>query len=189
MNMYLPPVLACNSMPLTDIEPYLDNSGVVCYKQKRATWKSTVFSSWSEAWTRFSKFMVKYVGFHVHKHMADYYFFMLELEKTFAWSALFFLYYRRCLNLSIKCSINDRLAYACMDPVLLSTVLDVTAIKPNAKKCSCCKAYDHLVSRCPFSEIGSRVRRRPNRPRGPRFVKIPTKENAVRGNMPQKTCL
>ncbi len=37
LNMYLPPVLASNSMPLTDIEPYLDNSGVVCYKQKRAT--------------------------------------------------------------------------------------------------------------------------------------------------------
>ncbi len=27
LNMYLPPVLASNSMPLTDIEPYLDNSG------------------------------------------------------------------------------------------------------------------------------------------------------------------
>ncbi len=37
LNMYLPPVLASNSMPLTDIEPNLDNSGVVCYKQKRTT--------------------------------------------------------------------------------------------------------------------------------------------------------
>ncbi len=43
LNMYLPPVLASNSMPLTDIEPYLDNSGVVCYKQKRATQKITGF--------------------------------------------------------------------------------------------------------------------------------------------------
>ncbi len=153
LNMYLPPVLASNSIPLTDIEPYLDNIGVVCYKQKRSTRKITNFSSWSEAWTRFSKFMVKYVGFHVHEHMADYYLFMLESEKKFAWSAIFVFDYRHRLNLSIKCSINDRLAYACMDPMLLSTVLDVTAIKPNATKCSCCKAYDHLVSRCPFPEM------------------------------------
>ncbi len=33
--------------------------------------------------------------------------------------------------------------------------LDVTAIKPNATKCSRCKDYDHLVSWCPFPEIGS----------------------------------
>ncbi len=98
--------------------------------------------------------MVKYVGVHVHEHMADYYLFMLESEKKFAWSAFCFDY-KHCLNISIKCSINDRLAYACMDPVLLSTLLDVTAIRPNATKCSRYKAYDHLVSRCPFPEIGS----------------------------------
>ncbi len=78
--------------------------------------------------------------------MADYYLFMLESEKKFAWSSLSVFDYRHRLNLSIKCSINDHLAYACMDPVLLSTVLDVTAIKTNATKCSRCKAYDHLVS-------------------------------------------
>ncbi len=87
--------------------------------------------------------------------MADYYLFMLESEKKFAWSALSVFYYRYCLNLSIKRSINDRLGYTCVDPMLLSTVLDVTVIKPNATKCSCCKAYDHLVNRCPFPEIDS----------------------------------
>ncbi len=90
--------------------------------------------------------MVKYVGFHVHEQMADYYLFMLESEKKFASSALSVFDYRYRLNLSIKCSINDRLAYACIGPVFLSTVLDVIAIKPNATKCSHCKACDHLVS-------------------------------------------
>ncbi len=37
LNMYLSPVLASNSMPLTDIEPYLEDSRVDCYKQKRVT--------------------------------------------------------------------------------------------------------------------------------------------------------
>ena len=60
-----------------------------------------------------------------------------------------------------------------MDPVLLSTVLDVTVIKPNATKCSRCKAYDHVVSQCPFPETG---------PQGQRFVKISTKRNVDLGN-------
>ncbi len=82
--------------------------------------------------------------------------------------------YRHHLNLSINCSINDHLAYVFMDPVLLSTVLDVSAIKPNATKCSHCKAYDHLVSRCSTqTRLVPRVR--------PRFVKISTKKNADSG--------
>ncbi len=106
---------------------------------------------------------------------------MLESEKMFAWSAFSVFDCRHCFNLSIKCSINDRLAYACMDTVLLSTVLDVTAIKPNATECSHSKANDHLVSRYTFPEIGSQGQKMTNQPWGPRFAKFSTKKNAHSG--------
>ncbi len=87
--------------------------------------------------------------------MADFYFFMLESEKKFACSALSVFDYRHRLNRRTKCSINDHLTYTCMVPVLLITILGDTAIKPNATKCSHCKAYDHFISRCPLPKIGS----------------------------------
>ncbi len=60
--------------------------------------------------------MVKYVGFHVHEHMADYYLLMLESDKKFACSAHPVFDYRHRLNLSIKCSINDRLSICMYGP-------------------------------------------------------------------------
>ncbi len=120
--MYLLPVLASNSMPPTDIEPCLDNSGVVCYKQKRATRKITGFSRWSEAWTRFSKFMVKYVGSHVQEHMADYYLFMLKSEKKYAWSALSVFDYRHQIFLTWKFDIDKRAKSICRNIALLRRI-------------------------------------------------------------------
>ncbi len=62
------------------------------------------------------------------------------------------------------------------DPTLLHTVLDATAIKPNAIKCNRCLGFDHKVGSCPFPRAskGSSKDPRGERIKDNKYVKIST---------------
>ncbi len=136
------------------------------------------FSMWSEAWVRYQKHMVANLGVQVHGPMADYFMFILEADRKYSWSAIAMYDYKHRLTLAGKLSLGECLAFSIADPTLLPTVLDATAIKPNAIKCNGCFGCDHKVSSCPFPDA-SRVHHKV-RPRGgarakhQKYVKIST---------------
>ncbi len=64
--------------------------------------------------------------------MADYFLFILEADRKYSWSANGMYDYKHRLTLASKLPLGERLAFLIADPTLLPTVLDATAIKPNA---------------------------------------------------------
>jgi hypothetical protein len=154
INEFVTPIMASSYLPLTDIEPYIDSNGSVCYKQKRLSRKVTNFSSWTEAWMRYQKFLVGHLGAEIHNSMVDYFVFVLESDRKYSWSAIAILDYKHRLAISKKPTLGDRLAFARVDPLVLPTVLDASSLKPNATRCRRCSGYDHVTSSCPFPEMG-----------------------------------
>jgi hypothetical protein len=144
INEFLPSIMATSHLPLTDIEPYLDSNGMVCYKQKRSTRKIANFSTWTEAWTRYQKHLVKHLRSEVHSSMADYFIFILESDKKYSWSAIAILDFKHRLSLGKKGNFADLLAFEVVDPLMLLTVLDASSLKPNAIKCKHCSGYDYM---------------------------------------------
>jgi len=152
LNDFLPPITASAQLSDNDLEPYLDSNNAVCYKKKKHSHKIMNFSMWSEAWVRYQKHMVANLGVELHAAMADYFLFILESDRKYSWSAIAMYDYRHRLALAGRLSLGERLAFSIADPTLLPTILDATAIKPNAIKCSRCFGFDHRVGVCPFPE-------------------------------------
>ena len=94
-------------------------------------------------------------GSNVHEYMSDYRAFILESSKKYTWASVSVYDFRHRSRLASMVSLSDRFNFSCKFNDINNSVLDTTAIKPNAPRCNRCKAYDHLISDCPFLEVKS----------------------------------
>ena len=136
----------------TELEPVLEGN-TVSYRPKKSKRQITNYDSWYIAWCNYEKLMISVHGVALHEIMCDYRTFIMEANKKYLWSSVFMYDQRHRARLGALLSLNERLNFSSPSQDLISTILDATAVKPNAQRCQRCKSYDHNVSICPFPEV------------------------------------
>ncbi len=150
---FLPPIGASNNVSNLDLECFLDNeSKSVSYRPKKYTRKINSHDTWSQAWVAYEKLLVSHFGASVHEYLADYRATILDYSKKYMWSAVAVYDFRHRSRLATQVTLSERLNFSIIFNDLSNTILDTTAIRQNATRCQRCKAYDHMVRDCPFSE-------------------------------------
>ena len=138
----------------TELEPVLDGN-TVSYRPKKNRRQITNYDTWYVAWCNYEKLMISVHGVALHEIMCDYRTFIMEANKKYLWSSVFMYDQRHRARLGALLTLNERLNFSSPSQDLISTVLDATAVKPNAQRCQRCKSYDHSVGLCPFPEVKS----------------------------------
>ena len=153
LSDFLAPIGASNNVTNSDLEAIFDNdNNSISYRPRSIKRKIYNHDTWSQAWVAYEKLMVATFGSNVHEVLADYRASILEMSKKYLWSAVAVYDFRHRSRLATFVSLPERLQFSMVFPDLTNTILDTTAIRPNAVKCQRCKAYDHLVKDCPFPE-------------------------------------
>ncbi len=153
LSDFLAPIGASNNVTNSDLEAVFDNdNNSISYRPRTSKRKIYNHDTWSQAWVAYEKLMVATFGSGVHEVLADYRASILEMSKKYLWSAVAVYDFRHRSRLATFVSLPERLQFSMVFPDLTNTILDTTAIRPNAVKCQRCKAYDHLVKDCPFPE-------------------------------------
>ncbi len=153
LEHFLPPIGASSNISNPDLECVLDNeTNSMTYRPKNHSRKIVNHDTWSQAWVSYEKLMVAVFGNSIHESMADYRATILDYSKKYVWSSVCVYDFRHRSRMATQIAISDRLNFNAVFNDLTNTILDTTAIKPNATRCARCKAYDHMVRDCPFPE-------------------------------------
>ena len=101
-------------------------------------------SMWLSAWAFYEQVMV-YTYPQRYSELAYYRIFIMQQDKKFIWSAVQMYDIRFCVIWAHhSCPFTDQ--------VLMTTILDATAVKTSACKCFQCGGFNHLVDGCPFPQ-------------------------------------
>ena len=85
-----------------------------------------------------------------YSELAYYRNFIMQQDKKFIWSAV----QMSDIRFQAMCA-HHSCPLSTMDQALMVTILDATAVKTLACKCSRCCSFDHLVDGCPFPQATS----------------------------------
>ena len=150
---FLPPIGASSNVSNPDLECYIDtDSKAVSYRPRKHSRKIINHDTWSQAWVAYEKLLVSHFGYTVHEYLADYRSNILDYSKKYNWPAVAIYDFRHRSRLASQITLSDRLNFSIIFNDISNTILDTTAIRQNATRCQRCKAYDHVVRDCPFSE-------------------------------------
>ena len=138
-----------NNDNVNEFQTYLEN-GHVAYKPKRKKRQVTDILTWIEAWRAYEKLMTTFHGSHLYIVFSDYMSTIMAYAKKYSWSAVSAFDMRHRASLA-RTSIN----FLAIDHILVSTVLDSTAVKLNAQRCRRCRSLDHFENECPFPSPAS----------------------------------
>ena len=89
----------------------------------------------------------------MHDIMSDYREFIMNANRKFLWSAIATYDFKHRSRLCTRPTLSGRFDFSTPSQDLLLTILDATAVKPNALRCNKCKGYDHVASACPFPDM------------------------------------
>ncbi len=150
---FLAPIGSASNIANNELEPIFDsNTNTVTYRPKKFKRQIVNYDSWYQAWCNFEKLMVAVHGVAIHEVLSDYRTFIMEANKKFVWGAVAMYDFRHRSKLGSLYTLADRLKFSEPSNELINTVLDATAVKPNAIRCQRCRGHDHIVSNCPFPE-------------------------------------
>ena len=151
LSDFLSPIGASNNVT-SNLECIMDDENRLLYRPKRHTRKITNCDLWCQAWSLYEKLLIGVYGIELHGVMSDYRQFIMESNRKFTWSSIATYDFRHRSLLSTRDTLSGRLDFSSPSQELLVTILDATAVKPNAMRCNRCKAYDHVAAGCPFPE-------------------------------------
>ena len=151
MSDFLSPIGASNHVT-PNLECIMDDDNRVLYRTKRHTRKITNIDLWCQAWALYEKLLIGVFGVELHSVMSDYRQFIMEANRKYIWSAVATYDFRHRSLISSRSTLSGRLDFSSPSQDLLVTILDATAVKPNAMRCNKCKVYDHMAAGCPFPE-------------------------------------
>ena len=157
LNDFVPPIGASKNLSMDELEPFIDTNNSVSYRPKKHSRKIIGFDTWAEAFDRFQKFIVGHLGVEFHTHLVDYRTFIYESNRKFTWPSVSMYDFRHRSNLALHGTLHERFAFSKADPALVPIILDATAVRPNAVRCTRCRGFDHVVKSCPFPEGGSKT--------------------------------
>ena len=98
------------------------------------------------------KLMTIFHGSHLYIVFSDFMSTIIAYAKKYSWSAVAAFDMRHRASLA-RTSIN----FLAIDHILISTVLDSTAVILNAQRCRRCRSLDHVDNECPFPATESSV--------------------------------
>ena len=150
---FLSPIGVSHNLANPDLECVLDNDNRITYKAKKNSRKITNCDLWCQAWGQYEKLLVGVYGIRMHDTMSDYRAFIMEANRKFLWSAVATYDFKHRSRLCTQSSLAGRFDFNSPSQDLIVTILDATAIKPNALRCMKCKGYDHVASGCPFPDM------------------------------------
>lgn len=130
---------------ISDIQSYVDQSGNISYRQKYQKRRINDILTWLEAWAGYEATMISFQGPQLYSSMVSYRLKMIEFSKKYVWASVATLDMRHRASISRK-----SLDFAFIDPEMITSVLDATAIRPSAQRCLRCRSYNHTVKDCPF---------------------------------------
>ena len=156
LSDFLSPIGASNNVT-PNLECIMDEDNKLLYRTKRHTRKITNCDLWCQAWAVYEKLLIGIYGIEMHSVMSDYRQFIMEANRKFVWSAIAIYDFRHRSRLSSNNTLAERLDFSSPSHDLMLTILDATAVKPNAMRCNRCKAYDHVAAGCPFPETLSKT--------------------------------
>ncbi len=155
LSDFMAPIGASDRIANPELEAVVDNNtNSITYRPKKYTRKIYNFDTWMQGWNNYEKLLVAYFGSALHEYMSDYRSFIKESSNKYVWHAVSVYDFRHRTRLATMVQLSDRLNFSATFGDTNNTVLDTTAIRPNAPRCLRCRAYDHLVQECPFPEIG-----------------------------------
>ncbi len=125
------------------------------YRPRKSKRKIHNFDNWVEAWSHYEKLVIRYVGVGCHEAFVNYGLFMAESNKKYTWYCITMYDFKHRVKLANSRTIIDRFQFDKVDMDLFPTILDSTAIRPNAIRCPRCQGYDHMSAKeCPFRDDG-----------------------------------
>ncbi len=151
LSDFLSPIGASNNVS-PNLECVMDEDNRLLYRTKRYSRKITNCDLWCQAWAMYEKLLIGVFGIELHSVMSDYRQFIMEANRKFMWSAIAMYDFRHRSRLSSRSTLSGRFDFSSPSQDLLVTILDATAVRPNAIRCNRCKAYDHVAAGCPFPE-------------------------------------
>ncbi len=157
---FLAPIGSSSHIANPELEAVMDSNNSVTYRPKKYTRKISNHETWSSGWNNYEKLMVAYFGSNLHEYMSDYRTFIMESSKKYVWQAVSVYDFRHRTRLATMVSLSDRLNFRATFNDTNNTVLDTTAIRPNAPRCIRCKAYDHLIQDCPFPDTKIEIQKK-----------------------------
>lgn len=103
------------------------------------------FPGWLQAWNAYEMVLVENRP-DIYRKLVCYRQFIQSCDQKYYWQAVSAYDVRFRATLAQSRSFE----YANVDSSIFVTVLDATAVKRDARRCHRCRAYDHVVSDCPF---------------------------------------
>ncbi len=149
---YMTPIGASAHIATNELITELDSDNNVVYRPKKHTRKVNNFDAWLQAWSLYERLLVSVYGPRVHEYMSEYRSFMHDANRKYTWHALALYDYKHRVRLSNGNTLLERLSFHDPSYDILATVLDATAVRPNAPRCPRCRGYDHTIADCPFPE-------------------------------------
>jgi hypothetical protein len=188
LSEFLPPLAAGNFINRTELEPFLDGRDNLSYRPKRTKRRINNFDNWLEAWAHYEKLVIKYVGVCCHEAFVDYRLFMTECNRKYNWYCVAMYDFKHRVSLAAASTLAGRFAFSTVDMNLFPTILDSTAIRPNAPRCPRCRGYDHVAAKeCPFPEGGGGGKSVTQR--ASKTSKTQGKQNEICHNFNRDSCL
>ena len=152
LNEFLSPIGATNNLQ-SNLECVMDDENRLLYRAKRHTRKITNLDLWCQAWSVYEKLLIGVYGIELHSVMSDYRQFIMEANRKFNWTSIATYDFKHRSLISTSDTLSGRFDFSSPSQELLVTILDATAIRPNAIRCNKCRAYDHVAAGCPFPEF------------------------------------
>ncbi len=149
---------------LTDVTSYIDKEGHVSYKTRFQKRKVSNQKLWDESWSAYTELMTMYHGVQVFKTMEHYRRAIAELDKKIIWPAV------SALDLRHRCNLSKRsIDFSSVDANLKNMVLDSTAIKQYAIRCTKCRSTEHETHECDFPVLPLPAANPPGKKSGGKF--------------------
>ncbi|KAK3739498.1 hypothetical protein QZH41_005056 [Actinostola sp. cb2023] len=127
-----------NEGPLTVV----NENGVLIAKRVR---NIDSFDTRLTAWFKFEELSMMSSKYS-YTDLAKYRSVIHSASRKFRWSAV----YAYDIRFRSKLAAGEIASFGTIDHTLYTTTLDATALRPDAKQCFRCKAYDHEARDCPF---------------------------------------
>ena len=111
-------------------------------KNKRAV---DNFDTWLSAWSKYEALLVQHHP-SLYPNVAAYRRLIQKCNHKYVWQAVY------CYDVSFRAGLgaNRSFEFHSVDTDLFVTILDSTAVKPNATRCYGCRSFDHIIQNCPF---------------------------------------
>ncbi len=132
---FLPSLGTSYTTAQSELEPYLENNNTIHYRPRKHNRNAIKFDTWSEALTEYEMFTVKSLGPEAHESMLNCRSFMFEANKKYDLYAINIYDIKHKCKLASNQTISQCICFSLPDQALLLTILNTTAVKPNAPRC------------------------------------------------------